>query len=120
MAQRERQLISERTKSALAAARARGNALGGNRGYRPPAGPDARAAALARQDTAERPAHCLVLKVEALRREGLASHADIARALTVREVPTPRGNRAWTHTTVARLLTRAAASVHTSASALTL
>ena len=35
MAQKERELISERTKAALAAARARGKALGGDRGYRP-------------------------------------------------------------------------------------
>jgi DNA invertase Pin-like site-specific DNA recombinase len=33
MAQKERELISERTKAALAAARARGKALGGDRGY---------------------------------------------------------------------------------------
>src|SRR5689334_22215980 len=45
MAQKERELISERTKAALVAARARGRALGGDRGYRPAAGPDARAAA---------------------------------------------------------------------------
>ena len=35
MAQEERELISERTKAALAAARARGKALGGDRGIGP-------------------------------------------------------------------------------------
>ena len=35
MAQKERELIGERTRAALAAARARGTALGGDRGYRP-------------------------------------------------------------------------------------
>ncbi len=37
MAQKERELIGERTRAALAAAKARGRALGGDRGYRPAA-----------------------------------------------------------------------------------
>jgi DNA invertase Pin-like site-specific DNA recombinase len=107
MAQKERELISERTKAALAAARARGKALGGDRGYRPIAGPDARAAARVRQEGAERAAHRLLLDLEALRAEGNTSHAALARAMADRGVPTPGGSGAWTHTTVARLLTRA-------------
>jgi DNA invertase Pin-like site-specific DNA recombinase len=110
MAQKERELISERTKSALAAARARGQALGGDRGYRPAAGPDTAVAAQARQQTAERAAHRLVLEVDRLRDEGVVSHAAVARALTERGVSTPSGAGTWTHTTVARVLARAQAS----------
>jgi len=106
MAQKERELISERTKAALAAARARGKALGGDRGYRPLAGPDARAAALARQRSAERTGHRLALEVEALRGAGVTTMAGLAQALTDRGVPTPRGSAVWTHTTVARVLSR--------------
>jgi DNA invertase Pin-like site-specific DNA recombinase len=106
MAQRERELIGERTRAALAAAKARGVALGGDRGHRPSVPPDADAAAAARVEEAGRTAHRLLLEVERLRPMGQASHAAIARALTERGVPTPRGGVAWTHTTVVRLLAR--------------
>ena len=106
MAQKERELISERTRAALAAAKARGTVLGGDRGHRPIAGPDATAAALARRETAERAAHRLALEVERLRDEGVLGQAALARALNDKGVPTPRGDGAWTHTTVARVLAR--------------
>ena len=106
MAQKERELISERTRAALAAAKARGRALGGDRGYRPSQGPDAAAAALARSQRAVQAAHRLVLALDALRAEGHLSHAALARALNAQGVPTPLGRGAWTHTTVARIMTR--------------
>jgi hypothetical protein len=81
-------------------------ALGGDRGHRPPQPPDARAAALARHEAAGRAAHRLLLEVERLRGMGRVSNAAIARALTARGVPTPRGGATWTHTTVARLVAR--------------
>jgi DNA invertase Pin-like site-specific DNA recombinase len=109
MAQKERELISERTRAALAAARARGTMLGGDRGWRPAMPPCATAAALARQEGATRTAHRLALEVKALQAEGIITRQGLARALTARGVPTPRGGRTWTHTTVARVLGRAVA-----------
>ena len=106
MAQKERELISERTRAALAAARARGTVLGGDRGWRPACGPDARAAAAARVEGADRAAHRLMLTIDTFRDEGITGHAALARTLTTRGVPTPQGSAIWTHTTVARLLRR--------------
>jgi DNA invertase Pin-like site-specific DNA recombinase len=107
MAQKERELISARTKAALAAAKAGGTVLGGDRGWRPVQGPDAGRAALARQEAAQRAAHRLALEVERLRGEGVKGLAAIARAMTGRGIPTPSGAGLWTHTTVARVLSRA-------------
>ncbi|MEO3475938.1 recombinase family protein [Roseomonas sp. CAU 1739] len=106
MAQKERELISERTRAALAAAKARGKVLGGNRGYRPVTGPDAQEAARARREIADRVAHRLALEVGSVGAKIAATPTAVARALTARGVPTPRGGTAWTHTTVARLLDR--------------
>jgi DNA invertase Pin-like site-specific DNA recombinase len=106
MAQKERELISERTRAALAAAKARGAVLGGDRGYRPSAAPCAAAAAVVRAANADQAAHRLWLEVERLRGEGVSTMAGLARALTERGVPTPQAGRGWTHTTVARLTAR--------------
>jgi len=106
MAQKERELISERTRAALAAAKARGTVLGGDRGYRPLVAPDAAAAAAARRVAADRAAHRLLLEVGALKMAGVTTHQGLARALSGRGVPAPRGGGVWTHTTVARLLAR--------------
>ena len=107
MAQKEREMISERTRSALAAAKARGAVLGGDRGWRPAQGPDAGRAALARRKAAQRAAHRLALEVERLCDEGVTTQAGLVRALTARGVPTPQGAMVWTHTTVTRVLARA-------------
>ena len=106
MAQKERELISERTKAALGAAKARGARLGGDRGYRPARGPRQQCRVLARRAAAERAAHRLLLEVEGLRHAGTISMQGLARGLMQRKVPTPRGSMIWTHTTVARLLNR--------------
>src|SRR6202166_3842037 len=84
MAQKERELISERTRAALGAAKARGARLGGDRGYRLSVGPDSRAAVIARRATAEQAAHRLLLEVDRLRNAGVTSRHGLARALTER------------------------------------
>ena len=104
MAQKERELIGERTRAALAAAKARGRALGGDRGYRPAQPPDAAVAAQARREAAEQAAHRLALEVDRLRNEGVLGQAALARALNARGMPPPSGRGVWTHTTVARVI----------------
>ncbi len=106
MAQKERELISERTRAALAAAKARGTLLGGDRGYRPNQAPDAGAATSARRGEAERTAHRLMLEITDIRDGGVSTLQGMAQALTARGVPTPRQGAVWTHTTVSRLLAR--------------
>src|SRR5207245_1157362 len=82
--------------------------LGGDRGYRPSAGPCATAASV-RGGAATRTAQRLSLEIGALRGEGVTTLVGLARRLTERGVPTPRGDVFWTHTTVARVLGRLAA-----------
>jgi hypothetical protein len=64
-----------------------------------------------RRDKAEQAAHRLALEMEMeqLRAEGVTGHAALARALNEKAVQVPPGRGAWTHTIVARVLTRAAA-----------
>ena len=105
VAEEEARMISARTKAALAAAKARGVKLGGDRGYRPETGPGiaVRAAAVeTRQRTAARFAFGLLPKVEALKDTG-ASLREIARALDAEGLTTPHG-AAWTAMAVSRVL----------------
>ena len=104
MAQKEREVISERTRAALAAAKARGAVLGGDRGYRPSVPPCA--AAASRTERADQPAYRLWFEVERLRAEGVSTLVGLARALKEQGVLSPRGDTTWTHTTVARLVGR--------------
>ena len=106
MAQKERELISERTRAALSAAKMRGAVLGGDRGYRPSTPPCAAAAAVCRAARADQTAHRLWFEIERLRGEGISTLAGLAYALTKQGVMSPRGGTKWTHTTVARLLER--------------
>lgn len=90
MAQKERELISERTRAALTAAKARGAVLSGDRGYRPPAAPCAASAAAARAEEADRTGNRVRIEIERLRRSGTTTLIGLARELTALGVPTPR------------------------------
>ena len=112
LAEQERRMISTRTKAALAAAKARGVSLGGDRGYRPTTPPDwaagTKAAAEARSRKADHAAHEVSGIIEALRSEmgGSPSLNALATALRDRGVEKPRGGTAWTATDVRRALAR--------------
>ena len=108
LAEQERRMISTRTKVALAAAKARGVALGGDRGYRPAAAPDARLGGEAVRQMADQHANGLAAIIADVRVAlgGVASLQAIARALEDRGIPTARGG-VWTATAVRRVLARA-------------
>jgi DNA invertase Pin-like site-specific DNA recombinase len=105
VAELEAGLIGQRTKAALAAAKARGVALGGWRGGRVPTDADRRKAALAVTQRAASAAADLAPVLVQLRAEGVASQTGMAAALNSRGVPTPRGGT-WTATAVRRVVAR--------------
>ena len=110
VAELEAGFISDRTKRALAAAKARGKRLGGNRGVvltkaARKAGRDIQAA----RATARAADLAPVLKE--LHEAGIMSLGGIARALTERGIPTARGCREWTPMQAARVMARAPAAV---------
>jgi DNA invertase Pin-like site-specific DNA recombinase len=99
LAQKERALISARTKAALKAAKARGVKLGS---------PVAReTVAVAREhrwgDTTVNRAAALKA-IEEIRANGVVSARGIARELTARKVPTPTGSSVWAAAQVQRLM----------------
>jgi DNA invertase Pin-like site-specific DNA recombinase len=101
VAEHEREMISERTKAALQAARARGTRLGNPRlpgkpphSGRPPTGfcgpPSGQRAPI----------------IQDIQRTGIESHNAIAAELNRRGVPTARGGK-WAHVQIGNLLARA-------------
>ncbi|RYB01378.1 recombinase family protein [Lichenibacterium ramalinae] len=109
VAQAERKMISARTKAALAAAKARGVKLGGDRGNLALIGERAREAgraALTRM-AASRAADLAPIIAD-LRAGGAMSLRELAAGLNARQVPTARGG-SWSPTQVSRLLERVAA-----------
>jgi DNA invertase Pin-like site-specific DNA recombinase len=105
VAEHEAKMISERTKAALAAAKARGVKLGGDRGAR--LTPEARQAGC-RAVTARADARASDLApiVKELQATGARSLRAIAAKLNERAIRTPRGNGRWQAGTVHQLLAR--------------
>jgi DNA invertase Pin-like site-specific DNA recombinase len=100
LAEKERRLISERTKAALAVAKARGTRLGN------PHLADARAVANARlQANADTFAKAVAPIISEVRAAGARSLRDVAAALNGRGVATARGGR-WEAQTVANAVRR--------------
>ncbi|MEQ9490082.1 MAG: recombinase family protein [Alphaproteobacteria bacterium] len=106
VAEEEAQVISERTKAALAAAKARGVRLG-NPNNLTPAGQakGARHGTQALRRDANLYAERLRPTLDALSANGIRGNHPIARALNERGYPTRRGGT-WTPTQVKRLLDR--------------
>jgi DNA invertase Pin-like site-specific DNA recombinase len=103
MAQYERKAISERTRVALAAAKARGTKLGGWRG-----GPvvDHRQGTAAKQEKAQAFNASVLQAIAEIQAGGASSLSQIALALNEQGVRTSRGGR-WQPTQVARVLATA-------------
>ncbi|HEY1363699.1 MAG TPA: recombinase family protein, partial [Xanthobacteraceae bacterium] len=94
VAQHEREMISERTKAALKAAKARGTKLGN-----PNLPKAAKRGVAAIKANARRFAANVLPIIEEIERSGISSHNAIAAKLNERNVPTARGGK-WTHVQV--------------------
>lgn len=103
----ERERISERTKAALAAAKARGTRLGNPNGAEAlrKAGRGNAASVAVIQGNAEGFAESLRGTVEAIRRSGAESHSAIARELNERHIRTARDGK-WHASSVRNILSR--------------
>ncbi len=103
VAELEAGLISQRTKAALAAAKARGKRLGGDRGQVPSA--DARRAGQAAiAERVQSRAVDLAPAIADMRANGITSLNAMARELTARGIPTARGAAEWSPVQVRRAL----------------
>jgi DNA invertase Pin-like site-specific DNA recombinase len=109
VAELEAGLISERTKAALAAAKARGVRLGNPNGARALCGKQTgnRAAIKVIKERAVERAENLRGVLDEIRAQGITSLAAITAALNERGILTARGGR-WHPTSTARLITRLA------------
>jgi DNA invertase Pin-like site-specific DNA recombinase len=99
LAEHERELISARTKAALAAVKARGVTLGGYRGHTP----DWQLGRAAVQSRTEARARDLAPLIAELQTAGHSSLRKLGRGLAERHIRTPRGGQ-WTAAAVRNLL----------------
>ncbi len=107
VAEHEASTISARTKAALAAAKARGVVLGGDRGnIAGEASKGARMSAAKRVATAAKRAEDLLPVIRSAQGDGAASLRQVATVLNERGIVTARGGQ-WTATQVQRVLARA-------------
>jgi DNA invertase Pin-like site-specific DNA recombinase len=105
VAELEAGMISARTKAALAAAKARGQKLGGNRGVIMSKAAQAMGRSKQTSQAQERAADLAPL-LNQLRGDGFTSATGLAAELTRRGVPTARGRNKWTAIQVMRVLER--------------
>jgi DNA invertase Pin-like site-specific DNA recombinase len=110
VAEHEATMISARTKAALAAAKARGVALGGRRGslerMRGMAAKGTRVSAIVRHEIASKRRADLLPVIEALRAKGAISLRQLAKGLNDAGLTTVRGGQ-WSSTQVSRVLKEA-------------
>jgi len=110
MAEQERDMISQRTKAALTAARARGVVLGGRRGdhrIEDHAAVGRTRSVQVRTIAASRLAEDHLQIANRIRADGISSVRGIARELNARSIMAPRGGL-WSGPQVSRLLRRSA------------
>jgi DNA invertase Pin-like site-specific DNA recombinase len=110
VAEHEREMISERTKAALAAAKARGTRLGN-----PLLAEAAKRGRAALKANARQFAANVLPIIEEIERAGITSHNAIATKLNERNVKTARGGK-WTHVQVGAVLRPFAVGAAVSAS----
>jgi DNA invertase Pin-like site-specific DNA recombinase len=106
VAEHEAKAISTRTKDALAAAKARGKRLGGDRGNLPAVAKDgAKASVAARMAKANNRASDLVPIIEELKSSGAVSLRQIAAGLNAKGIKTAQGKE-WSAVQVQRVIER--------------
>lgn len=111
VAEHEAKAISERTKAALAAAKARGTKLGGDRGrFMQVRHLGNSVSATVRSERADRRASDLAPIIRELLASGMSMRA-VARELSRRGIRTPQGKTEWTGPQVSNVLDRAPVTV---------
>jgi DNA invertase Pin-like site-specific DNA recombinase len=105
VAQQEREAISTRTKTALAAAKARGVVLGGLRGHTLPSKAAAAASAKVRAAVADQRARDVLVSINRAKSQGAGSLREIAATLTIQGITAPRGG-AWSAAQIKRVIDR--------------